>query len=195
MQFTQRIQQIISEHQVVCQKVTETLVTQINAVAAALINCYQHGNKVLCCGNGGSASDAEHFAAEMVNRFQMERANLPAIALTASSATVTAIANDYAYAEVFAKQVLAFAQPGDLLLALSTSGNSPSVVRAIEAAQHKQLRVIAFTGKDGGTMASRLTSDDIELRVPAKVTARIQEMHILLIHIICDLLEQQLFAK
>jgi len=152
------------------------------------------GGKILCCGNGGSAADAQHFAAELLNRFEIERPGLPALAITTDSSTLTAIANDYDYNQIFAKQVRALGQSGDLLLAISTSGNSKNVVEAIHAAHEREMKIIAMTGRDGGEIARLLKSGDVEIRVPAESTARIQEVHILALHCICDLIDTQLFG-
>jgi len=152
-------------------------------------------HKVLSCGNGGSAGDAQHFSSEMLNRFERERPGLPAMALTTDTSTLTSIANDYQYKEVFAKQVRALGQSGDVLLAISTSGNSANVVEAIKAAHEKGMHVIALTGKDGGDMAELLSGDDIELRVPSGSTARTQEVHLLIIHCLCDLIDRQLYGE
>ena len=152
------------------------------------------GGKVLACGNGGSAADAQHFASEMVNRFEHERPGLPAIALTTDSSTLTSIANDYAYDQVFAKQVRALGQPTDVLVVITTSGNSPSVVAAVEAAHEQDLAVVALTGREGGRVAGALREGDVEIRVPADSTARIQEVHLLVIHCLCDLIDAQLLG-
>lgn len=153
------------------------------------------GHKILSCGNGGSAADAQHFSAEMLNRFERERPGLPAIALTTDTSTITSIANDYSYQSIFAKQIRALGQAGDILLAISTSGNSANVLQATEAAQQQGMPVVALTGRDGGEMARMLTPRDIEIRVPAEVTTRIQETHLLIIHCLCDLIDHQLFAQ
>jgi D-sedoheptulose 7-phosphate isomerase len=153
------------------------------------------GHKILACGNGGSAGDAQHFSSEMLNRYELERPSLPAIALTTDTSTITSIANDYSYDIIFAKQIHALGMQNDILLAISTSGNSTNVVRAIEAAHERDMRVIALTGKSGGDMAEALSADDIELRVPADSTARIQETHLLIIHCLCDLIDHQLLGK
>lgn len=153
------------------------------------------GHKVLSCGNGGSAGDSQHFSSEMLNRFERERPGLPAIALTTDTSTLTSIANDYHYNEVFAKQVRALGQPGDVLLAISTSGNSANVVEAIKAGHDRGMHVIAMTGKDGGAMAGLLDENDAELRVPSDSTARTQEVHLLIIHCLCDLIDRQLFGE
>ncbi|MGE3919733.1 MAG: phosphoheptose isomerase [Gammaproteobacteria bacterium] len=153
------------------------------------------GNKILACGNGGSAADSQHFAAELLNRFECERPSLPAIALTTDTSTITSIANDYSYQEIFAKQIKALGQNGDVLLAISTSGNSSNVVHAINAAQNRGLHIIALTGGDGGIIATKLQSNDVEIRVPAHQTSRIQETHLLILHCLCDLIDHRLFGQ
>jgi len=169
-----------------------TLAPAIAAAAATMTRCLLEDGKILSCGNGGSAADAQHFSSELLNRFEMERPGLPAVALTTDSSTLTSIANDYSFVEVFAKQVRALGQPADVLLAISTSGNSENIVRAIHAAHERGLRVVALTGRDGGAVAGVLTEDDIELRVPAERTARVQEVHLLIIHCLCDLIDAEL---
>jgi D-sedoheptulose 7-phosphate isomerase len=161
--------------------------------AALLARCLREGGKVLACGNGGSAADAQHFASELVNRFERERPGLAGIALTTDTSTLTSIANDYAYAEIFAKQVRALGTAGDVLLAISTSGNSENVNRAIAAAHERGLRVLALSGRAGGAMAGLLADSDVEIRVPADSTARIQETHLLVIHCLCDLVDRELY--
>lgn len=156
-----------------------------------LVAALKNNRKILVCGNGGSAADAQHFAAELLNRFEKERMSLPAIALTTDSSTLTSIANDYHYDEVFSKQIRALGQPGDILIAISTSGKSPSILRAVEAAQHKGMTVLAVTGKDGGSLPSILKENDLELRVPSQSTARIQEVHLLIIHCLCDHIDNE----
>ena len=151
--------------------------------------------KILSCGNGGSAGDAQHFSSEMLNRFERERPALPAIALTTDTSTITSIANDYHFDEVFAKQIRALGQAGDILLVYSTSGNSGNIVSAVKTAHDKEMFVIALTGKDGGALASILNESDIEIRVPSDSTARIQEVHLLITHCLCDLIDQQLFGS
>ncbi len=153
------------------------------------------GGKVLACGNGGSAGDAQHFSAELLNRFEMERPGLAAVALTTDSSTLTSIANDYAYDQVFSKQVHALGRAGDVLLAISTSGNSANVNAAVEAARQRDLRVVALSGRDGGRMASLLGKDDVEIRVPAARTARVQEVHLVVVHCLCDLVDRALFGE
>ena len=176
------------------QKSLETIAPAISNASIIAVQALLDGNKILCCGNGGSAADAQHFAAELLNRFEIERPGLPALAITTDSSTLTSIANDYEYNEIFAKQVRALGKPADLLLAISTSGKSPNVVRAIQAAHEREMRVIALTGRDGGEMATLLQSGDVEIRVPVQSTARIQEVHILALHCLCDLIDTQLFG-
>lgn len=169
----------------------------INIIAEAseeIVQALLEGHKILSCGNGGSACDALHFSSQMLNRFRQERPGLPVIALTSDLPTLTAIANDYHFSDVFAKQIRAVGQPGDLLLAISTSGNSPNIVNAIKAAHDKNMGVIALTGYDGGKIVDQLNEKDIEIRVPAYDTARIQETHILIIHCICDIVDFRLFG-
>lgn len=159
----------------------------------AMVQCLLNGGKILCCGNGGSAADAQHFSSELLNRFETERPSLPAMALTTDASTVTSIANDYHFNEIFSKQVRALGHTNDILLAISTSGNSQNVIAAIEAAHEKGMIVVALTGKEGGLMADALSENDIEVRVPAFVTARIQETHLLTIHCLCDIIDHKLF--
>ena len=171
------------------------LVEFIAAGGLLMGHVLQNDGKILSCGNGGSAGDAQHFSSELLNRFERERPGLPAIALTTDSSTLTSIANDYAYEDVFAKQVRALGRSGDILLAISTSGNSENVNRAINAAHERGMRVVALSGRNGGTMATLLNADDVEIRVPAERTARIQEVHLLAIHCLCDLIDAHLFGS
>jgi D-sedoheptulose 7-phosphate isomerase len=171
------------------------LAAPIARATVLLADTLRAGNKVLACGNGGSAADAQHFAAELLNRFEMERAPLAAVALTTDSSTLTSIANDYAYEQVFAKQVLGLGRRGDALLAISTSGNSKNVIEAMQAARSLGVRVIALTGSGGGRMAALLSADDVHICVPHKRTARIQEVHLLVLHCLCDGIDFQLSAK
>jgi D-sedoheptulose 7-phosphate isomerase len=172
----------------------ELLPPYIEHAAGMMVASLINGGKILSCGNGGSAGDAQHFSSEMLNRFERERPSLPAIALTTDSSTVTSIANDYSYNEIFSKQIRALGNEGDILLAISTSGGSKNVIEAIKAAHDRDMQVVALTGKDGGNMASLLTDNDIEIRVPSEVTARIQEVHLLVIHCLCDLIDCSLFG-
>ena len=173
----------------------QTLIPAVEAGAQLMIDCLRNGGKILSCGNGGSAGDAQHFSAELLNRFEMERPPLAAVALTTDSSTLTSIANDYSYNEVFSKQVSALGRQDDVLLAISTSGNSPNVIKAIEAAHRQGMKVVALTGRDGGDMKSGYAIADIEIRVPAERTARIQEVHLLVIHCLCDLIDHSLYGS
>lgn len=168
----------------------DALAPVIARAGTLLAACLRSGGKLLVCGNGGSAADAQHFSAELLGRFERERAGLPAIALHADTSTLTAVANDYGYEQVFARQVLALGRPGDALVVISTSGNSPGILRAVEAAQRGGLSVVALTGRDGGGLAPLLRDADVEIRVPAQVTARIQEVHILALHCLCELIDE-----
>jgi len=172
----------------------EVLVTPITMAIERMTEAFKSGNKILSCGNGGSAADAQHFSAELVCRFERERPGLPAVALTTDTSALTAISNDYHYDEVFARQVNALGQPGDVLLAISTSGNSANVIRAIESAHEKGLTVVALTGRDGGSIASLMQGNDVEIRVPSDSTARIQEVHLLTIHCLCHQIDEVLFG-
>ena len=167
----------------------DTLAVPIAEAAAMMLECLGAGGKILSCGNGGSAADAQHFASELLNRFETERASLPAIALTTDSSTLTSIANDRSYEEVFSRQVSGLGRSGDVLLAISTSGASPNVTNAVRAAHRAGMRVVALTGRDGGAVARTLEKADIELRAPHTRTARIQEIHLLAIHCLCRLLD------
>ena len=177
------------------QRTLETMGPQIVQAAARLTEILRHGSKLLVCGNGGSAADAQHFAAELVNRFEIERPGLAAIALTTDSSALTSIANDRDFAQIFSRQLRALARPGDGLLALSTSGDSANVLDAIRAAQELEVFTLALTGRDGGAIAHALGPDDLEIRVAAQVTARIQETHILILHCLCDLMDWRWFGE
>jgi D-sedoheptulose 7-phosphate isomerase len=176
------------------QLAAEILAEPIGRGANIITQCFMNGGKVLSCGNGGSAGDAQHFSSEMLNRFEMERPGLPAVALTTDSSTVTSIANDYKYSQIFSRQIRALGQPGDVLLAISTSGNSENVNQAIDAAHEREMTVLALDGRSGGEMVERLSLNDVEIRVPSESTARIQEVHLLIIHCLCDLVDHQLLG-
>ncbi|MCU7816035.1 MAG: phosphoheptose isomerase [Candidatus Thiodiazotropha sp. (ex Rostrolucina anterorostrata)] len=171
------------------------LTRPISDAAEMIFSRLLEGNKVLSCGNGGSAGDAQHFSSEMLNRYERERPGLPAIALTTDSSTVTSIANDYDFSQIFSRQIEALGQPNDLLLAISTSGNSNNVNKAIQSAHDREMSIVALTGRDGGNLVKLLTTGDVEIRVPSDVTARIQETHLLIIHCLCDLVDQQLLGS
>jgi D-sedoheptulose 7-phosphate isomerase len=173
------------------RRMAELLAPQIARAGAAL----KEGNKVLACGNGGSAADSQHFAAEIVGRFERERPGMPAVALTTDTSAITAIANDYSYDVVFSKQVESLGRAGDFLLGISTSGNSKSVVEAMRAAQARAMRVIALTGRDGGAMAKMLGPRDFHLNVAHPRTMRVQEVHLLVIHCLCDVVDNVIFGE
>ena len=177
------------------KQAAEVLADPIGNAADLMFSVLTQGNKILACGNGGSAADCQHFAAELVGRFEKERLPLPAMALTTDSSIMTAVGNDYSFRDVFTKQVQAFGQPGDLLLAISTSGNSANVMDAIEAAHDREMTVVALTGKGGGAIGQMLTENDVHICVPHDRTARIQEVHLLVIHCICDGIDAALFGE
>jgi D-sedoheptulose 7-phosphate isomerase len=186
----ERVRQNFEESIHVKQQSLQALAAVTAEAAASMAQALDKGAKILSCGNGGSAGDAQHFSSEMLNRFEMERPGLPAVALTTDTSTLTSIANDYDFGEIFSKQVLALGNPGDVLLAISTSGNSENICRAVAAAHHRNMQVIALSGRNGGDMATLLQAPDIEIRVPAHSTARIQEVHLLVVHCLCDLIDQ-----
>lgn len=176
-------------------KLREVLAKPLAEGAQLFFDCLSQDGKILCCGNGGSAADAQHFAAELLNRFEKERPGLAAVALTTDSSVLTSIANDYDFNQIFSKQVRALGLPGDSLFAISTSGNSPNVVAAIHAAHERNMRVVALTGRDGGAMAAALYSDDVLICVEAQSTARIQEVHLLSLHCLCDVIDYFLLGE
>jgi len=176
------------------QSAADVMAPHIARAAALLTDCLFADGKILACGNGGSAADAQHFAAELVGRFERERPELPAISLSTDTSLLTAVANDYSFEQVFAKQVRALGGKGDVLLAISTSGNSPNVVAAVQAAQEREMRIIALTGKGGGRMGELLAPGDVHLCVPHDRTARIQEVHLLTIHCLCDAIDATLLG-
>jgi D-sedoheptulose 7-phosphate isomerase len=186
----ERLRQRASQHFLdsiaVKQEAEKILPDAVAQGVLAMAQCLQSGGKVMACGNGGSAADAQHFAAELIGRFERERQELAAIALTTDSSILTAVGNDYSYDEVFSKQVRGLGKKGDVLLAISTSGNSKNVVKAIEAAKKIGIKIIALTGNGGGKIATLLDQDDIHLCAPSTRTARIQETHLVLLHGLCD---------
>ena len=191
----QRIQQQFFDSADLKYAAAEILTKPIAAAVSAIVGSITAGGKVLACGNGGSAGDAQHFAAEFVGRFERERPGLAAISLSTDTSILTAIGNDYSFDAIFAKQVQALGSPGDVLLAISTSGNSANVLAAVEVAHAKEMTVIALTGRQGGKMRGLLTETDVHICVPHERTARIQEVHLLVIHCICDAVDLQLLGE
>jgi D-sedoheptulose 7-phosphate isomerase len=191
----QRIQQQFFDSADLKYAAAEVLAKPVADAVNALVGCITGGGKVLTCGNGGSAADAQHFAAEFVGRFERERPGLASIALTTDTSILTAVGNDYGFDAVFAKQVQALGSPGDVLLAISTSGNSTNVVQAVEAAHAKDMTVVALTGNGGGRMREMLTETDVHICVPHERTARIQEVHLLVVHCLCDAVDLQLLGE
>ncbi len=190
-----RVRDHFAESIAVKEVAGEQLAESIAAAGRLLSDALLDDGKILSCGNGGSAADAQHFSSELLNRFEMERPGLPALALTTDSSTLTSISNDYSYEEIFSKQVRALGKSQDVLLAISTSGNSENVIRAVAAAHERGMRVVALTGCDGGRMADLFSEDDVEIRVPATRTARIQEVHLVVIHCLCDLIDTTLLGE
>ena len=176
------------------QAAMDELCPAVSAAGQLMSDALLDDAKILSCGNGGSAGDSQHFSSELLNRFEMERPGLPAIALTTDTSTLTSIANDYSYEDIFSKQIRALGRQNDVLLAISTSGNSENVCRAMVAAHERAMHVVALTGRDGGRMAALLQGNDVEIRVPATRTARIQEVHLLVIHCLCDLIDMTLLG-
>jgi D-sedoheptulose 7-phosphate isomerase len=191
---TQRIRAHFAESAELKLAAVDMLAPLIARAASLMTGCLLADGKLLSCGNGGSAADAQHFAAEMVGRFERERPELPALALTTDTSILTAVANDYDFSQVFAKQVRALGRAGDVLLAISTSGSSANVVAAIAAAHEREMRVVGLTGKGGGRMTELLTADDVHICVPHSTTTRIQEVHLLSIHCLCDAIDQSLLG-
>lgn len=186
MSLASRISQQFEDSAKLKQQAASVLVEPIAAGVEVLFNALSNDNKILACGNGGSAADCQHFAAELIGRFERERLPLAAIALTTDTSILTAVGNDYDYNEIFSKQVQGLGRSGDVLLAISTSGNSKNVIAAIEAAHERDMRVVAMTGKGGGKIDELLHEDDVHICVPHDRTARIQEVHLLTLHCLCD---------
>ncbi len=193
--LTARVLDNFHQHLHTVDELMDSLAPVIVDGASRMIAALLADRKILTCGNGGSAADAQHFSSELLNRFEKERPGLPAIALTTDSSTITSIANDYNYDDIYAKQVRALGQPGDVLLAISTSGNSANVIRAVVAAQERDMIVVALNGRDGGELSTLLAGDDVDICVRGPSTARIQETHILAIHCLCDLIDHQLLGQ
>ena len=191
----QRIQQQFFDSADLKYAAAEVLSKPIADAVSAIVGCITSGGKVLACGNGGSAADAQHFAAEFVGRFERERPGLAAIALTTDTSILTAVGNDYSFEQIYSQQVQALGAPGDVLLAITTSGNSGNVVAAVEAAHAKDMTVIALTGHKGGKMRELLSETDVHICVPHERTARIQEVHLLVLHCLCDAVDLQLLGE
>ncbi len=194
MDLTARIRKHFDDSANTKLQTKDGLAQPIADAAQAMVNCLMNDGKILCCGNGGSAGDSQHFAAELINRFEMERPALAAIALTTDSSVLTSIANDYDFSQIFSRQVRGLGMSGDILLAITTSGNSINVVEAIHAAHERDMPVIALTGREGGTVGEILESGDIHLCVHAESTARIQEVHLLILHCLCDAIDHLLLG-
>jgi D-sedoheptulose 7-phosphate isomerase len=194
MDLLPRIERHFRESAQLKLDVVDELAAPIVLAAEIMVQSLLAEGKILACGNGGSAADAQHFAAELLNRFEVERPGLAGLALTTDSSTLTSIANDYAYLEIFSKQVRALGHGGDVLLAISTSGNSPNVLAAISAAHEKDMDVVALTGRDGGKIRELLGPQDVLLNVRAQSTARVQEVHILVLHCLCDAIDCMLLG-
>lgn len=190
-----RVRGIFADSLKTIREAVDVLTPSITGAAALMLQALLAGRKVLACGNGGSAADAQHFSAELLNRFERERPALAALSLTTDTSTLTSIANDYHFDEVFAKQVRALGQAGDVLLAISTSGNSPNVLRAVQAAHERDVGVVALSGRDGGKLSKLLRGGDIDICVSVQSTARIQEVHGIVIHCLCDLIDYQLLGQ
>lgn len=195
MNVTNRITQHFKDSAELKLRVMDELATPIADSAQLFFDCVVNDGKIMVCGNGGSAADAQHFAAELINRFEKERPGLACFALTTDSSVLTSISNDYEYNQIFSKQVRALGLPGDSLLAISTSGNSPNVVAAIQAAHDRNMRVVALTGRDGGAMVNALHPNDVLVCVDAKNTARIQEVHLVSLHCMCDIIDFLLLGE
>ncbi len=195
MDLTAHLKQHFEEGIELRRRMAETMPAAIASAGTALAEALKGGRKALACGNGGSATDSQHFAAEIVGRFERERPGMPAIALTVDSSALTAIANDYDWDRVFSRQVEALGQPGDILLGISTSGNSKNVIEAIKAAHAKGMVVIALTGRDGGAMAKMLRAGDHHLNVAHPRTMRVQELHLLAIHCLCEVVDNVIFGE
>lgn len=194
MDRLKRVQQIFDESITLKTEAAFSLGPKIVEAANSILACLMANNKVMACGNGGSAADAQHLSSEMLNRFERERPGLAAIALTTDASTITSVANDYQFADVFSRQIRALGRPGDVVMAFSTSGQSNNIVAAIDAAHDQDARVVLVSGRDGGEAAKTLSKEDTEIRVPSSSTARIQEVHIMIVHCICDLIDDHLLG-
>ena len=189
-----KVKQIFDDSIALKTEAVFALGPKIVEAADSILECLMENSKVMACGNGGSAADAQHFSSEMLNRFERERPGLAAIALTTDASTITSIANDCQFADIFSKQIRALGRPGDVVLAFSTSGESNNIVGAIDAAHDQDARVVLVSGRDGGEAAKNLHNRDVEIRVPSSSTARIQEVHLMVVHCICDLVDHHLLG-
>jgi D-sedoheptulose 7-phosphate isomerase len=194
MTLIDRINDLFDDNVNTQLKCKDELPALIASASEAIVQCLLSDHKVLACGNGGSANIAQQFSTKMLNRFERERPALPAIALSTDSSTITSISNDYSYNEIFSKQIRAIGHDGDILLALSSSGNSANIVQAIQAAHDRGMQIIALTGKDGGDCARLMQHGDIEIRIPSNSTPRIQESHLFTVHAFCDLIDREIFG-
>lgn len=188
------IEQAFAESIKTKQDALAVIAGPMSDAALLMTSALVSGNKILTCGNGGSAADAQHFSSELINRYERERQPLPAIALTTDSSTLTSIANDYDYDLIFSKQIRALGQTNDILFAITTSGSSANLIQAIHAAHEREVKVVALTGRDGGEVGALMHTNDIEIRVPGPSTARIQEVHLVVLHCLCQLIDQQLLG-
>ena len=195
MTLQERIHHHFTESLQTSQEAQANLSELIETAALKIAQSLVNDGKILVCGNGGSAAHAQHFASKMLNRYERERPSLPAISLTCDTSTLTSITNDYLYDEVFAKQIRALGHAGDILLVFTTSGNSVNILSAVTAAHDRDVNVIALTGRDGGAVAPLLNDGDIEIRIPSPTNARVQETHLIILHCLCDLIDQQLFGE
>lgn len=195
MNTRERITYQFITHNEIQTETLNLLGEMIEIAGMRMVQCLLSDGKILTCGNGGSAAEAQHLSSELLNRFERDRPGLPAVALSTDTSTLTSIANDYRYDEVFAKPIRALGHAGDLLVLYTSSGNSGNLLKAVTAAHERDMSVIALTGKDGGALAPLLRETDLELRIPSERTARIQEMHLLLTHCLCDLIDHQLFGE
>jgi len=193
MDLMARVNQLFAESIALKTQALPLLAPRLVHAGQMMQSCLQQGHKILSCGNGGSADQAQHFSAEMLNRFEIERPGLPAIALTTDTSALTSIANDSSFDQIFARQIKALGYQDDILLALTTSGHSPSVISAIDAAHSQNMQVVLLTGKDGGKAVRQLNETDLDICVPSQSTARIQEVHLLIIHCLCDIIDNGLF--
>ena len=188
------IEQAFAESIKTKQDALAVIAGPMSDAALLMTSALVSGNKILTCGNGGSAADAQHFSSELINRYERERQPLPAIALTTDSSTLTSIANDYDYDLIFSKQIRALGQTNDILFAITTSGSSANLIQAIHAAHEREVKVVALTGRDGGEVGALMHTNDIEIRAPGPSTARIQEVHLVVLHCLCQLIDQQLLG-